>query len=106
MFNTRDDYEAYYKELIAKVNFENWIKDAHSVLVREYSVYRDERFKFLAEMPFEQGRDWVRNMIILYDELNAADPAKYRATTCRDMAIAVKEYRKIRKQKTQNRKSN
>ena len=44
MFNTRDDYEAYYKELIAKVKFENWIKDAHSVLVREYSVYRDDRF--------------------------------------------------------------
>lgn len=60
MFNTRDDYTAYYEELIAEVEFEIWIEETHTALVREYSVYGDEQFKFLAEMPFEQGKDWVK----------------------------------------------
>lgn len=101
MFNTRDDYTAYYEELIAKVEFEIWIEKTHAALVREYSVYRDEQFKFLAEMPFEQGRDWVKKMVDLYSELNAADPERYPVVTRRDMALAVKAYRKSKKQKKQ-----
>ena len=99
MFNTRDDYTAYYEELITKVEFEIWIEQTYAALVREYSVYRDEQFKFLAEMPFEQGRDWVKKMVDLYSELNAADPERYPVVTRRDMALAVKAYRKSKKQK-------
>ena len=99
MFNTRDDYTAYYEELIAKAEFEIWIEETHTALVREYSIYRDERFKFLAEMPFEQSKDWVKKMVDLYSELNAADPETYPVVTRTNMALAVIAYRKSKNQK-------
>ena len=40
-----------------------------------------------------------KKMVDLYSELNAADPERYPVVTRTDMALAVKAYRKNKKQK-------
>lgn len=97
-----DDYDAQ----VAEEELKKWIDDAYVTLVREYTVHGDERFKFLSEMPFDQGKDWVKKMVDLYSKLNAADPERYPVVTCTDMALAVKAYRKSKKKQRSSGRPN
>lgn len=62
------------------------------------SLYRggNTGLKFLAEMPYEQGRQWVDKAFHDYFDLHRSDPDRYPIASIEEIVRTIRAYRKAR----------
>lgn len=86
--------------MISKTNIEDVVVENTSLLAYHALIAShrggNAEFKFLAEMPYEQGRQWVDKAFNDYFDLHRADPDRYPITSIEEIARTIRAYRKAR----------
>lgn len=89
-----DAYDTY-SAAAAKVNAKLAENTLYNELIKysRMEVYKEE-LRFLAEMPYEQGHEWVRKCFAEFMDLNALDPENFPMDTPIGVVRAVRAHRK------------
>lgn len=92
---TPQSIRSVMQDVARKEEYNIWVRQHYNdlIMLSRKATYRDE-LKFLVEMPYEQGLQWVKKCIIEFDDLHALDPVKYHARVPIDVVRCVREYRK------------
>lgn len=90
--------KAYYDNIlmgaIAKTKAQMEAMELYNYLVEEYNILGNQDMKFLAEMPYEQGREWVNRAFALFMDLHNADPEHWPMQKPIDVVQTIRAYRK------------
>lgn len=88
--------------MISKTNIEDAVVEntsllAYTALIASHRGGNAE-FKFLAEMPYEQGRQWVDKALNDYFDLRRSDPDpdRYPITSIEEIVRTIRAHRKAR----------
>lgn len=68
----------------------------YNLLVGRYRTQRDNDLKFLAEMPYEQGRKWVDKTFLEFMALHKENPEGFPISPPHEVVRTMRAYRKRR----------
>lgn len=105
MIDMKDYFDQVEKRAVQNAMYEFRMQDCYHVLLDEYRYNHNDSFKFLAEMPVEDGIQWVKTTMLCWIDLHRADPIAYPSVGTVDAANAVRAYRKSRKKAAKQTKA-
>ena len=89
-----NQYDATISAAIQKAKYDQSSMDIYSSLVDRYRNQQDEDLKFLAEMPYEQGRRWVDKTFLEFMSLHKEDPEGFPISPPDEVVRMMRAYRK------------
>lgn len=96
MVDMKRYFDTAEKSAVQKTLYEFQMQDYYHILIDEYRYNHNESFKFLSEMPVEDGMKWVKTMMLTWERLHRSEPDTYPFVRPVDIANAVRAYRKAR----------
>ena len=94
MFTEKAQFDAAIAGAIVKTRAQMASINLYDQLVQEYTVYKNQDLKFLADMPYQQGRDWVDRTFALFMDLHETDPNRYPIQSASEVVKTMRAYRK------------
>ena len=89
-----NQYDAAISAAIQKAKYVQTSIDIYNALVSRYRVQHDNDLKFLAEMPYEQGRRWVDKTFLEFMSLHKEDPEGFPISPPDEVVRMMRAYRK------------
>lgn len=96
MLTTREQFDVRIENAVEHVQTNMYFEEAYESLIRMWTVCRESEFKFLADMPVSQGRQWVRTAMTEYIDKHQENPDEYPVCGGLSMVRRIRSDRKAR----------
>ena len=96
MITTKGQFDSMLEDTVNRIQTEMYFEESYQSLIKLWTVCREAEFKFLADMPIEQGRHWVRTAMTEYIDKHVKDPDEYPVCGGLSMVRRIRADRKAR----------